>query len=37
MTDVQFEEYAKSLKGKRIRWKGYVEDVKEKFFGVTQC
>jgi len=33
MTDIQFEEYAKSLKGKRVRWKGYVEDVTEKFFG----
>ncbi len=33
MTDLQFEEYAKTLKGKRIQWGGYVEEVKEKFFG----
>lgn len=33
MTDLQFEEYVKTLIGKRIRWGGYVEDVKEKFFG----
>lgn len=33
MTDLQFEEYTKSLKGKRVRWNGYVEDVKEKLFG----
>ena len=33
MTDLQFEEYTKSIKGKNIRWRGYVEDVKEKFFG----
>lgn len=32
-TDLQFEEYARSLKGKRIRWRGYVEEVREKMFG----
>lgn len=33
MTDLQFEEYAKSNKGKRIKWEGYVEEVSEKLFG----
>lgn len=36
MTDLQWEEYAKSIKGKRIRWSGYVEEVKSKFFGGYQ-
>jgi len=29
MTDAQFKAYARSLEGKKIRWTGYVEDVKE--------
>lgn len=33
MTDLQFEEYAKTLIGKRVGWSGYVEDVKQKFLG----
>lgn len=33
MTDIQFEELAKSLKGKRVHWRGWVEDVSEKVFG----
>jgi hypothetical protein len=28
MTDAQFKAYAQSLEGKKIRWTGYVEDVK---------
>jgi len=29
MTDAQFKAYVRSLEGKKIRWTGYVEDVKE--------
>ena len=29
MTDAQFKAYVRSLEGKRVRWMGYVEDVKE--------
>ena len=29
MTDAQFKAYARSLEGTKIRWTGYVEDVKE--------
>ena len=33
MTDLQFKEYGKSLKGEQVQWVGWVEEVKEKFFG----
>lgn len=33
MTDIQWEEFSESLKGKRVRWNGYVEDVSKKMFG----
>lgn len=33
MTDLQFDKYVKPLKGKVIRWTGWIEQVKEKFFG----
>lgn len=29
MTEAQFKAYARGLKGKKIQWSGYVEDVKE--------
>lgn len=33
MTDVQFEDYAKSLVGKKVKWSGYVVDVEKAFLG----
>jgi len=33
MTEAQFKQYARSLKGKRVQWTGWVEDVNETLFG----
>lgn len=33
MTDIQWEDYSKSLEEKRIQWTGYVEDVTKQIFG----
>ena len=33
MTDVQFEDYAESLTGKKVKWSGYVVDVGKVFMG----
>ncbi|SLM28767.1 conserved exported hypothetical protein [Desulfamplus magnetovallimortis] len=33
MTELQFKEYVKKLKGKRVKWSGWVEEVDEKFLG----
>jgi hypothetical protein len=33
MTDVQFERYAKSLKGQTVTWVGWVEEAKQKLLG----
>lgn len=32
-TDAQWKVYTRSLKGKAIRWDGWVDNTKEKFFG----
>jgi hypothetical protein len=37
MTDAQFKNYTKSLVGQTITWDGWVEEVKEKFFGGYEC
>ena len=37
MTDVQFKQYAKSLEGQHVTWVGWVEEVKQKFFGGYEC
>ncbi len=33
MTEAQFKQYARSLKGKQVHWTGWVEDVNETLFG----
>lgn len=33
LTDLQFEEYAKTLTGKKVQWKGRVLEVEKKMFG----
>jgi hypothetical protein len=33
MTDAQWGAYVRSLEGEKIRWTGYVEDVKETYSG----
>lgn len=33
MSDMNFEEYAKSLVGQRVKWTGFVTDVKKETFG----
>jgi hypothetical protein len=33
LTSLQWNDYAQSLKGKRVRWQGWVSQSKEKFFG----
>lgn len=33
MTQAQWKTYARSLEGKTVEWEGWVEEVKEKFFG----
>ena len=33
MTEAQWKEYARGLKGASVSWSGWVEDVNEKFFG----
>lgn len=33
MTEAQFKNYARELKGKQVTWTGWVEDVNEKAFG----
>lgn len=37
MTDLQFDEFAKGIQGKRIVWTGWVCDVSEGFFGGYDC
>lgn len=32
MTDLQFKKLGEALKGKKVRWSGWVEEVKEKFW-----
>ncbi|MBI9080259.1 MAG: hypothetical protein JEY79_11040 [Pseudodesulfovibrio sp.] len=33
MTELQFDEYAKTLKGKRVEWRGTIVDVEKTMFG----
>jgi hypothetical protein len=37
MTDVQFKQYAASLKGQSVSWVGWVEEVTGKVFGGFEC
>jgi hypothetical protein len=37
MTDLQFKRYADGLKGKKVIWTGWVEEVKERFLGGYDC
>ena len=37
MTDLQFKRYAAGLEGKTVSWKGWVEEVKERFLGGYSC
>lgn len=36
MTEAQFKQYARSLKGKTVNWSGWVEDVNETVFGTYE-
>ena len=36
MTEAQFKQYARSLKGKEVHWSGWVEDVNETLFGTYE-
>jgi len=33
MTEAQWKDYARSIRGQRVQWSGWVEDVNEKFLG----
>ena len=37
MTEIQFEKYAKSLKGETVVWSGWAADVERKLFGKYVC